>query len=365
MGQPPFRQGALSRSQGHDRPRARPARPADDLGLAEILLSQLPTITRSSLPPAGHVYARAISKWGICDWVGPGYLNTDYDPYSAEARAIYWRQIKERLAVLGIDAWWMDAPEPDMHSNLSIEERKAIMTPTALGPGAAFFNSYPAGACRRRLSQGWRAFKPDTRSFILTRSAFGGLQRAGAAVWSGDVAARWDDLRNQISAGVNFSMSGIPNWTHDIGGFAVEDRYSKQDPRRARRMARAQSALVPVRRLLAALPQPRRIPAPRDLRDRPGGLGHVPVDGILRPAPLPAAALHLHARGRHLVRRRHDHARPRHGLPRRSHGAQHQRRISVRPRFAGRAGDDVQGAHAPRLSAGGDGLVRFLQRPRL
>ncbi|MDB5691750.1 MAG: alpha-xylosidase [Alphaproteobacteria bacterium] len=180
------------------------------------------------LAAAGHVYSGNL-KAGNRDWVGPGYLNTDYDPYSAEARAIYWRQIKERLAVLGVDAWWMDAPEPDIHSNLSIEERKAVMTPTALGPGAAFFNSFPL-VHAEGVAQGWRAFKPDVRSFILTRSGFGGLQRAGAAVWSGDVAARWDDLRNQISAGVNFSMSGIPNWTHDIGGFAVEDRYSKQDP---------------------------------------------------------------------------------------------------------------------------------------
>ncbi|HEX4736509.1 MAG TPA: TIM-barrel domain-containing protein [Allosphingosinicella sp.] len=200
---------------------------------AQLMISVWPkfypnTDNYKELAARGHVYPGNL-EMGNRDWVGPGYPNTDYDPYSAEARAIYWRQIKERLAVLGIDAWWMDAPEPDMHSNLSIEERKAIMTPTALGPGAAFFNSFPL-VHAEGVAQGWHAFKPDVRSFILTRSAFGGLQRAGAAVWSGDVAARWDDLRNQISAGVNFSMSGIPNWTHDIGGFAVEERYSKQDP---------------------------------------------------------------------------------------------------------------------------------------
>jgi alpha-D-xyloside xylohydrolase len=103
------------------------------------------------------------------------------------------------------------------------------MTPTALGPGAAFFNSFPL-VHAEGVYEGWRAFNPRARSFILTRSAFGGLQRTGSAVWSGDVAARWDDLRDQISAGINFSMSGIPNWTHDIGGFAVEDRYTKQEP---------------------------------------------------------------------------------------------------------------------------------------
>ena len=180
------------------------------------------------LDAAGHVYKGNLIA-GYRDWVGPGYLNTDYDPYSAEARDIYWRQVRDRLATYGVDAWWMDAPEPDIHSNLSINERKAVMTPTALGPGASLFNSFPL-VHAEGVAEGWRNYKPDTRSFILTRSAFGGLQRTGAAVWSGDVASRWDDLRDQISAGVNFSMSGIPNWTHDIGGFAVEDRYSKQQP---------------------------------------------------------------------------------------------------------------------------------------
>ena len=180
------------------------------------------------LEAAGHVYQGNLLAANK-DWVGPGYLNTDYDPYSADARRIYWRQVRDRLANLGVDAWWMDAPEPDIHSNLSIDERKSVMTPTAIGPGAAQFNSFPL-VHAEGVAQGWREFKPDTRSFILTRSGFGGLQRTGAAVWSGDVASRWDDLRDQISAGVNFSMSGIPNWTHDIGGFAVEDRYAQRSP---------------------------------------------------------------------------------------------------------------------------------------
>jgi alpha-D-xyloside xylohydrolase len=218
-----------------------PARYPDPAGMvdrvhalnARLMISIWPkfyptTDNYRELAAKGHVYQGNL-KAGNKDWVGPGYLNTDYDPYSAEARAIYWRQVKEKLAGYGIDAWWMDASEPDMHSNLSIEERKAIMTPTALGPGGAYFNSFPL-VHAAGVYEGWKAFKPDTRSFILTRSGFGGLQRTGSAVWSGDVASRWDDLRNQISAGVNFSMSGIPNWTHDIGGFANEERFTKQDP---------------------------------------------------------------------------------------------------------------------------------------
>lgn len=177
----------------------------------------------------GFLYERPLES-GQRDWVGKGYANTFYDPYSAEARSIYWRQMAETLAPLGFDAWWMDATEPDWHSNLSIEERSYQMTsPTTGVPGAAIFNSYPLPHAEG-VAEGLRQAQPDTRPFILTRSGFGGIQRTSSALWSGDVAARWDDLRDQISAGLNLSVAGVPNWTHDIGGFALEDRYSKQDP---------------------------------------------------------------------------------------------------------------------------------------
>jgi alpha-D-xyloside xylohydrolase len=187
------------------------------------------TANYKELEKAGAVYTRALQS-GEKDWVGPGYINTTYDPYNAKGREIYWRQMKERLASLGVDAWWMDATEPDMHSNLSIEERAWRMGPTASGPGGALFNSFPL-VHAEGVYKGLIAFKPDVRPFILTRSGFGGIQRTGSAIWSGDTASRWDDLRDQISAGVNFSMSGVPNWTHDIGGFALEERYTKQDPK--------------------------------------------------------------------------------------------------------------------------------------
>jgi alpha-D-xyloside xylohydrolase len=177
------------------------------------------------LEAGGHIYQRNIEK-GVKDWVGPGYLSSFYDPYSADARHIYWRQIRENLGDLGVDAWWLDATEPDITSNTSIAERKLLMGPTALGPGAAFFNSYPL-MTTTAVYQGSRQSYPDKRVFILTRSAFAGQQRNAAASWSGDVAARWSNLRDQISAGINFSLSGIPNWTTDIGGYAIEDRYMK------------------------------------------------------------------------------------------------------------------------------------------
>jgi alpha-D-xyloside xylohydrolase len=178
------------------------------------------------LDAKGYIYRRNV-ELGIKDWVGPGYLNAHYDPYAAEARSIYWRQVEGKLKVLGVDAWWLDNTEPDVHSNVDREELTRRIGPTAAGPAAQYFNSYPLMQSRAVYEGERRSSTPDKRVFILTRSGFGGLQRYGAATWSGDVASRWRDLHNQIAAGVNMSMSGAPNWTFDIGGFALEDRYLK------------------------------------------------------------------------------------------------------------------------------------------
>ena len=199
-----------------------------------IMLSVWPkfyptTDNAKELDAKGYLYRRPLEA-GQLDWVGPGYPNTFYDPYPAEARAIYWQQMNDDLLPLGFDAWWMDATEPDWHSNLSVEERARQMYSAATDtPGAAIFNSYPL-VHAEGVYEGLREAQPDTRPFILTRSGFGGVQRTSSALWSGDVAARWDDLRDQISAGLNLSLAGVPNWTHDIGGFSVEQRYSSEDP---------------------------------------------------------------------------------------------------------------------------------------
>jgi alpha-D-xyloside xylohydrolase len=160
------------------------------------------------------------------DWVGPGYLNAFYDPHNAAARRIYWRQVRNGIASKGFDAFWLDSDEPDFHSNLSRDETARRMGPTAAGPARAVFNSYPL-AHVDGVYNGWIETKPDVRPFILTRSAFTGIQRDGAAVWSGDVASRWDNLREQVAAGINFSLSGAPNWSHDIGGYTMEARFQK------------------------------------------------------------------------------------------------------------------------------------------
>ncbi len=156
------------------------------------------------------------------DWVG--YVSTFYNPFIPEAGKLFWNQINSRLNSKGIDGWWLDATEPDMQSNHTITERKTMMNPAYSGSGAQYFNAFSL-LNSKAVYEGSRNVNPDKRVFILTRSAFAGQQRYAAATWSGDVACRWSDLGDQISAGLNFSISGIPYWTHDIGGFSLEKRY--------------------------------------------------------------------------------------------------------------------------------------------
>jgi alpha-D-xyloside xylohydrolase len=195
---------------------------------ANLMISVWPKFNKGTthydeLNEKGFLFTRNI-EMKRKDWVGVGYESTFYDPFNAEAGKLFWSQIDEHLNSIGVDAWWLDATEPDMHSNISVEERKKNMSPTALGPGEKYFNAYSL-LNSKSVYEGQRKSSPDKRVFILTRSAYAGQQRYGATTWSGDIVSRWSDFQDQISTGINFALSGIPYWTMDIGGFAVENRY--------------------------------------------------------------------------------------------------------------------------------------------
>ena len=137
-----------------------------------------------------------------------------YDPYNPEARDIYWRYLNEGIFKLGMDAWWMDSTEPD-HMDAKPED---LDTKTYLGSWRKVRNAYPL-MCVGGVYDHQRAATSDKRVFILTRSGFAGQQRYGCNVWSGDVGSSWDMLRKQIPAGLNFTLTGNPNFNSDIGGF--------------------------------------------------------------------------------------------------------------------------------------------------
>jgi alpha-D-xyloside xylohydrolase len=171
----------------------------------------------------GYLYKRNIAD-RTKDWIAPGYTSTFYDAFNPQARTAFWNLINTKLFSKGIDAWWMDASEPDIYSNTTVATRKGLMTPTFLGSSTQYFNAFPLQNAKG-IYEGQRSTAPDQRVFLLTRSGYAGSQRYAAAIWSGDIGARWEDFKNQIPAGLNFSLSGLPYWTSDIGGFAVERRY--------------------------------------------------------------------------------------------------------------------------------------------
>jgi alpha-D-xyloside xylohydrolase len=136
-----------------------------------------------------------------------------YDPYNPAARDIYWQHLKY-LHSLGIDGWWMDSSEPD-HLDFKPSD---LDNKTWLGSFRKVRNAFPLVTVGGVYTH-QRAVDSAKRVFILTRSAFAGQQRYGANTWSGDVTSTWTALKNQISAGLNFSLTAIPYWNSDIGGF--------------------------------------------------------------------------------------------------------------------------------------------------
>ena len=136
-----------------------------------------------------------------------------YDAFSPVARDIYWQNLKT-LYNYGCDAWWMDSTDPDFF----YPEDSDYDHMTTMGTWRRMRNAFPLCTVSG-VYEGQRATTSDKRVFIMTRSAFAGQQRYGSGLWSGDVASSWDMLRKQIPAGLNYTMTGCPNFNTDIGGF--------------------------------------------------------------------------------------------------------------------------------------------------
>jgi alpha-D-xyloside xylohydrolase len=138
-----------------------------------------------------------------------------YDAFSTDARKLYWKLMDDALFGIGVDAWWLDTTEPETEGR---ETNILVTSQTAAGSGARYANLFPL-LTTTAVHDGQRASNEEKRVFILSRSAFAGSQRNGVAVWSGDINSDWVFFRKQIPAGLNYSLSGLPYWTTDIGGF--------------------------------------------------------------------------------------------------------------------------------------------------
>jgi len=140
-----------------------------------------------------------------------------YDAFSPGARKYYWGLMHDALFKIGADAWWLDTTEPETEGR---ETNLLATNKVNLGNGARYANEFPL-LTTSAVHEGQREASDKKRVFILSRSAYAGAQRNAAAVWSGDVDPNWETFRRQIPAGLNYSVSGLPYWTTDIGGFVV------------------------------------------------------------------------------------------------------------------------------------------------
>jgi alpha-D-xyloside xylohydrolase len=173
----------------------------------------------------GYLYKLNL-KEQVKDWIDQPY--TFYDAFNPGARKLFWSQIDTRLFEKGIDAWWMDATEPDLlPSPPTLEGQQTHMHPTYLGSGSRMLNGY-ALENSMGVYTGQREAAPNQRVFILTRSGFAGEQRYSTVTWSGDSTATWDAMAKQIAAGLGASISGLPYWTMDTGGYTMQRRFSQE-----------------------------------------------------------------------------------------------------------------------------------------
>jgi len=139
-----------------------------------------------------------------------------YDAFNPEARKYYWNLMNNALFQIGADAWWLDTTEPETEGR----ETNLLITNKVNGGenGARYANEFSL-LTTAAVYQGQREASAKKRVFILSRSAYAGSQRNAVVTWSGDVDPNWETFRRQIPAGLNYSLSGLPYWTTDIGGF--------------------------------------------------------------------------------------------------------------------------------------------------
>lgn len=169
----------------------------------------------SRFDPASEVGKQFTEK----NYYIPGTTWVDF--FNPAAAKLYWQNFSSRMLSLGIDAWWLDATEPE---NDDLHNRTVYA-----GSGDEYRLVYPLYVTKT-VYEGSRKDAPDKRVMILSRSAFLGEQRYSVSTWSGDIGNDWDTLRRQVTAGLDYAASGMPYWTTDTGGFFRPGRTQFTDP---------------------------------------------------------------------------------------------------------------------------------------
>lgn len=134
-----------------------------------------------------------------------------YDATNPKAREYVWSKVRKNYYDKGIRLFWLDEAEPEYTVYDFDNYRYNMGTDLEIGNiyPLEYAHTFYEGMCE----QG------QINAVNLLRCAWAGSQNYGALVWSGDIASSFESMRNQLSAGLNIGIAGIPWWTTDIGGF--------------------------------------------------------------------------------------------------------------------------------------------------
>ena len=169
--------------------------------------------------PKGEVLDELAKHHGVID-------DTDVvNEFYSQARSIRWQYLKRYMFDIGVDAWWQDGEEV----NDKVRNHRIYVDDLGYVSGNGY-NYYAPQVANQAIYEGQRASDPTKRVVQLGKTATLGFQRYAAVTWSGDVHGSWQALSQQIPAGLNLSIGGIPYWTTDTGGFfRPKDEYSSPD----------------------------------------------------------------------------------------------------------------------------------------
>lgn len=138
-----------------------------------------------------------------------------YDTTNPEARKFVWEVAKKNYYDKGIRLFWLDEAEPE-YLHYDYDNHRYYE-----GMCAEVGNIYPV-CYAKGFYEGLKSVG-ETEIISLVRCAWAGSAKYGALVWSGDIMPTFEALRDQIQAGLNMAIAGIPWWTTDIGGFDTGD----------------------------------------------------------------------------------------------------------------------------------------------
>lgn len=183
-----------------------------DMGI-ELMVSIWPTVDRESenfqeMLEKGYLIRTEHGYRIGMDFMAP---TVHFDATNPGAREYIWQKVKQNYYSKGIKTFWLDEAEPE-YTVYDFENYRYHQ-----GTNLQIGNTYPL-----RYAQAFYEGqeKEGQQNIVnLLRCAWAGSQKFGALVWSGDIASSFESMRNQLAAGLNMGLAGIPWWTTDIGGF--------------------------------------------------------------------------------------------------------------------------------------------------